>query len=54
MRSLPLADPGVPPTTGPGRLLWWFACRQWGIQTTGILLGITQMGCQGLLPYLVK
>ena len=53
MRSLPLADPGTPPTTGPGRLLWWFACRQWGIQTVGLLLGITQMGCQALLPYLV-
>lgn len=53
MRSLPLADPGTPPTTGPGRLLWWFARRQWGIQATGLALGITLMGCQGLLPYLV-
>jgi ABC-type multidrug transport system fused ATPase/permease subunit len=53
VRSLPLADPGTPPTTGPGRLLWWFARRQWGIQTTGLALGIALMGCQALLPYLV-
>lgn len=57
MRSLPLDDladgRSTPPTSGPGRLLWWFARRQWGIQTTGLLLGITQMGCQALLPYLV-
>jgi len=53
VRSLPLADPGTPPTSGPGRLLWWFARRQWGIQTTGLALGITLMGCQALLPYLV-
>lgn len=57
MRSLPLADlatnSGTPPISGPGRLLLWFARRQWGIQTTGILLGTTQMACQGLLPYLV-
>ena len=53
MRSLPLDGLGTPPTSGPGRLLWWFACRQWGIQTVGLALGITQMGCQGLLPWLV-
>ena len=57
MRSLPLADLATngssPPPSGPGRLLLWFARRQWGIQTTGILLGTTQMACQGLLPYLV-
>ena len=53
MRSLPLADPGTPPTSGPGAFLWWLARRQWGVQTVGILLGIAHMGANAIGPYLV-
>jgi ABC-type multidrug transport system fused ATPase/permease subunit len=53
VRSLPLADPGIPPTDSPARLLVWLARRQWGIQTVGALLGIVHMTCNGLGPYLV-
>jgi len=53
VRSLPLADPGIPPTSGPAALLWWLARRQWGIQTVGVLLGILHMGSSALSPYLL-
>ncbi len=53
MRSLPLDDPGTPPTTGPAALLWWFTRRQWGIQSVAVLLGIVLMGTQAMGPYLV-
>ncbi len=53
MRSLPLDDPGTPPTTGPAGLLWWFARRQWGIQTVAVLLGVVQMGAHSVGPYLL-
>lgn len=51
VRSLPLADPGTPPLTGPVAYLLWQARRQWGILTVGVLLGILMFSCQAALPY---
>lgn len=53
MRSLPLADPGTPPLSGPWALLWWLARRQWGILLVAVLLGITLFACQAVTPFVV-
>ncbi|WP_034610150.1 ABC transporter ATP-binding protein [Cellulomonas sp. URHD0024] len=53
MRSLPLADPGTPPTSGPWALLWWLARRQWGILLVAVLLGVTVFASQAVTPYIV-
>jgi len=52
VRSLPLADPGTPPLTGPVAYLLWQARRQWGVLTVAVLLGILMFSCQAALPYL--
>lgn len=53
MRSLPLDDPGTPPTSSAVALLAWLARRQWGILTVAVLLGIVLFACQAVLPYAV-
>ncbi|MFD6165536.1 ABC transporter ATP-binding protein [Oerskovia sp. NPDC060287] len=53
VRPLPLPDPGTPPLTGPGALLWWLARRQWGILTVAVLLGMVTFGCQAVMPYVL-
>ncbi len=52
MRSLPLADPGTPPTRGPWSLLGWLARRQAGPLSVAVLLGVVVFACQALLPWL--
>ncbi|BDO43159.1 ABC transporter ATP-binding protein [Cellulomonas sp. NTE-D12] len=52
MRSLPLADPGTPPTSGPWPLLGWLARKQAGPLTAAVLLGIVTFACQAVLPWL--
>jgi ABC-type multidrug transport system fused ATPase/permease subunit len=53
VRSLPLADPGTPPLSGPWALLWWLARRQWGILLVAVLLGVTMFACQAFTPFVV-
>lgn len=53
MRSLPLADPGNPPLSGPSALLWWLARRQWGILLVAVLLGVTMFAAQAFTPFVV-
>ena len=52
MRSLPLADPGTPPLSGPAAYLGWIARRQWGILLAAVTCGVVQFACQAFLPYL--
>ncbi|UZN02166.1 ABC transporter ATP-binding protein [Cellulomonas sp. S1-8] len=52
MRSLPLADPGTPPLSGPTAYLWWLARRQWGILLTAVACGVVMFACQAFLPFL--
>ena len=53
MRQLPLADPGVPDTRSPGRLLWWIARGQWHTLTAAMTFGIVWMLAQAVTPALV-
>src|SRR3712207_6761547 len=50
---LPHADPGVPPTTGPLRYIWWLARRQpWRILRASIIGTLWMVGL-AVRPYLV-
>ena len=53
MRQLPLADPGVPDTRSPGRLLWWIARGQWHTLMVAMSFGIVWMLAQAVTPALV-
>jgi ABC-type multidrug transport system fused ATPase/permease subunit len=51
--QLPLADPGVPDTRSPTRLLVWVGRHQIGTLVVGIVLGILWMGAQALMPFAI-
>ena len=51
--DLPVADPGVPDTRSPTRLLLWVGRHQIGTLVVGILLGIVWMGAQALMPFAI-
>jgi ABC-type multidrug transport system fused ATPase/permease subunit len=53
VRSLPLADPGTPPTTGPIAYLAWLARRQWGVLAAAISMGMIGFASQAFTATLV-
>ncbi len=53
MRSLPLADPGTPDLRSPTRFLLRVARLQRREIALGMVFGVTWMGCQALLPYVL-
>jgi ABC-type multidrug transport system fused ATPase/permease subunit len=50
MRSLPLADPGIPDARSPFRYLWWTARGQGGPMLTGIGFAVLWWLGQALVP----
>ncbi len=53
MRSLPVADPGVPDVRSPLRLLWWLARGQSATLLGGMAFGIVAMLAQALMPAMI-
>ena len=53
MRSLPVADPGIPDIRSPTRLLVWVGRHQVGVIAVGIVFGVTWMVAQALMPYTI-
>jgi ABC-type multidrug transport system fused ATPase/permease subunit len=53
MIRLPVADPGIPDTRSPARLLLWVARRQVGTLVAGVLFGIAWMVAQALMPFAI-
>jgi ABC-type multidrug transport system fused ATPase/permease subunit len=51
--DLPFADPGVPDTRSPFRLLVWVGGRQLGTLAIGIALGVVWMSAQALMPFAI-
>lgn len=53
VRSLPYADPGIPPTEGPWPFLLWVGRRQQATLAVGIVWGVLWMVAQALVPVAV-
>jgi ABC-type multidrug transport system fused ATPase/permease subunit len=53
VRTLPLDHPGVADHRSPARFLWWLVTGQWRPLLVGMLLGITWMLCQAVMPAVV-
>ncbi len=53
MIRLPLADPGIPDTRSPARLLVWVGRHQVGTLVAGVLFGVTWMVAQALMPFAI-
>ncbi len=53
MRTLPLADPGVPDTRSPARYLWWVARGQMPTIIGGITFGTIWMVAQSVMPAII-
>ena len=53
MRHLPLDHPGTADHRSPARFLWWLVTGQWRTIVVGMLLGITWMLCQAVMPAVV-
>ena len=53
MRSLPVADPGVPDVRSPRRLLWWLARGQLATLLGGMGFGIVAMLAQAVMPAMI-
>ncbi|MGE5689866.1 MAG: ABC transporter transmembrane domain-containing protein [Pseudomonadota bacterium] len=53
MIRLPVADPGVPDTRSPARLLVWVGRRQVPTLVAGVLFGIAWMLAQALMPFVI-
>ncbi|GAB3508379.1 ABC transporter ATP-binding protein [Phytohabitans suffuscus] len=53
MRSLPVADPGVPDHRSATRYLWWLAVRTWPSMAAGIAWGVVWMVSQALMPAVI-
>lgn len=51
--EIPFADPGVPDTRSPLRLLLWVGRHQLGTLGAGIALGIVWMSAQALMPFAI-
>src|SRR4051794_30045920 len=51
--QIPLADPGVPDTRSPARLLLWVGRQQRATLLIGILFGIAWMVAQALMPFAI-
>jgi ABC-type multidrug transport system fused ATPase/permease subunit len=50
---LPAADPGVPDTRSPARLLLWVGRHQVGTLLAGVLFGVLWMVAQALVPFAI-
>src|SRR5262245_42138219 len=50
MRTLPLADPGIPDHRSPARYLWWIVRSQRATVLWGICMGVLWMLAQALMP----
>jgi ABC-type multidrug transport system fused ATPase/permease subunit len=50
---LPVADPGIPDTRSPARLLLWVGRHQIGTLVAGVLFGVTWMVAQALMPFAI-
>jgi ABC-type multidrug transport system fused ATPase/permease subunit len=50
---LPLADPGIPDTRSPTRLLVWVGRHQLGTLVAGMFFGIAWMVAQALMPFTI-
>ncbi|MEA2352639.1 MAG: hypothetical protein QOJ14_1053, partial [Thermoleophilaceae bacterium] len=50
---LPVADPGVPDTRSPARLLLWAGRFQRGTLLVGVLFGVLWMTSQALMPFAI-
>jgi ABC-type multidrug transport system fused ATPase/permease subunit len=53
MRHLPLADPGNPDVSSPGRYLWWVARGQKATIFGGVTFGIIWMVAQSVMPAII-
>ena len=53
MIRLPVADPGIPDTRSPTRLLLWVARFQVRTLVAGVLFGIAWMVAQALMPFAI-
>jgi ABC-type multidrug transport system fused ATPase/permease subunit len=53
MRSLPLADPGIPDARSPGRYLWWVARGQLPTVIGGVIFGTIWMVAQSVMPAII-
>ena len=53
MTRFPLADPGVPDTRSPARLLLWVGRHQVPTLLAGVLFGIVWMVAQALMPFTI-
>ena len=53
MRTLPLADPGIPDARSPGRYLWWVARGQVPTILAGMTFGIIWMVAQAVMPAII-
>ncbi len=53
MIELPYADPGVPDTRSPARLLLWVASKQLPTLAAGITLGVVWMLALALMPFAI-
>lgn len=53
MRTMPLADPGIPDTRSPARYLWWVACGQWPTIIGGVTFGTIWMVAQSVMPAII-
>ena len=53
MIRLPVADPGIPDTRSPARLLLWVARFQVRTLVAGVLFGIGWMVAQALMPFAI-
>ncbi len=53
LRTLPVAEPGVPDRRSPSRLLFWVGKQQVGSLLLGVLFGIAWMVAQALMPFTI-
>ncbi len=51
--DLPVADPGVPDTRSPARLLLWAGRFQRGTLLVGVLFGVLWMTAQAMMPFAI-
>jgi ABC-type multidrug transport system fused ATPase/permease subunit len=51
--DLPVADPGVPDTRSPARLLIWTGRFQRGTLVVGVVFGVLWMTAQALMPFAI-
>ena len=51
--DLPVADPGIPDTRSPARLLLWAGSFQRGTLLLGVLFGVLWMTAQAMMPFAI-